>query len=67
MLVLFTVEADIMSKNRRETGARKLQPVAPHEETDQNAALPEKPGTGGAAEPVGDRPPDRHPVRPDKR
>jgi hypothetical protein len=65
--MLFTVEADIMSKNRRETGARKLQPVAPHEKTDQNAALPEKPGTAGAAGPVGDRQPDRDPVRPDKR
>ncbi len=66
VLVLFTVEADIMSKNRRETGARKLQPIPPHDETDQNAALPEKPDAAAKTRAVGEKPSGSDRARPDQ-
>jgi len=41
-----------MSTNRRETGARKLQPPDRREETDQNAGMPKKPVPYGLTESV---------------
>jgi hypothetical protein len=60
-----TIEGDAMSTNERETGARKLQPIPPRTQTDQNAALPKTPGSSGKTLPVdtpddpGGLPPDR--------
>jgi len=56
-----------MSTNDRETGARKLQPIPPRDETDQNAALPKKPGSSGAPSPHGDAPEDPGGLPPDRR
>lgn len=55
-----------MSTNERETGARKLQPIPPRTETDQNAALPMKPGSSGKTLPV-DTPDDPGGLPPDPR
>jgi hypothetical protein len=43
-----------MSTNRRETGARKLQPDHRTAAKDQDAALPKKPAPYGLTEPVDD-------------
>ena len=43
-----------MNTNRRETGARKLQPAQSHRETDQNAGMPKKPEPYGLTESVDD-------------
>jgi hypothetical protein len=43
-----------MTANRRETGARKLQPVHRATTKDQDAALPNKPVPYGLTEPVDD-------------
>ena len=43
-----------MNDNRRETGARKLEADNRPKETDQDAALPDKPQPYGLTEPVDD-------------
>jgi hypothetical protein len=43
-----------MSTNRRETGARKLQPARTGRETDQNAGMPKKPDPYGLTVSVDD-------------
>jgi hypothetical protein len=43
-----------MVENKRETGARKLEPAHRSRETDQNAGMPKKPGPYGLTEPVED-------------
>lgn len=41
-----------MVENKRETGARKLEPAHRSRETDQNAGMPKKPVPYGLTEPV---------------
>lgn len=47
-------EEKAMVENKRETGARKLEPVHRSRETDQNAGMPKKPVPYGLTEPVED-------------
>jgi hypothetical protein len=56
-----------MSTNERETGARMLQPIPPRTETDQNAALPKKPGSSGKTPSGVDTPDDPGGLPPDPR
>jgi hypothetical protein len=62
-----TIEGARMGTNERETGARKLQPIPPRDETDQNAALPKKPGASGTKAPGSDAPEDPGGLPPDRR
>jgi hypothetical protein len=47
-------EEKAMVENKRETGARKLEPVHRSRETDQNAGMSKKPAPYGLTEPIDD-------------